>query len=84
MRVRCVLPVSSLTDHIFCRPKEFSLSRMDSHRGNKPVHRGNKSFLPSKPCTVCGRPMSWRKAWERVWSEVKYCSERCRRAGRKA
>lgn len=22
--------------------------------------------------------MVWRKAWEKVWDEVKYCSDRCR------
>ena len=22
----------------------------------------------------------WRKKWEKVWDEVKYCSERCRRS----
>ncbi|MFM8846227.1 MAG: DUF2256 domain-containing protein [Gammaproteobacteria bacterium] len=43
--------------------------------------RGNKQSLPSKPCAVCQRPMSWRKAWARNWGQVKYCSERCRRAG---
>jgi hypothetical protein len=42
-------------------------------------HKGNKADLPSKPCAVCGRPMSWRKAWAKVWDEVRYCSERCRR-----
>ncbi|MFM8753701.1 MAG: DUF2256 domain-containing protein, partial [Phenylobacterium sp.] len=26
------------------------------------------------------RPFAWRKKWEKVWDEVKYCSERCRRA----
>lgn len=41
--------------------------------------RGNKSYLPSKPCVVCGRTMTWRKAWARHWGEVRYCSERCRR-----
>ncbi|MCA6329365.1 MAG: DUF2256 domain-containing protein, partial [Phenylobacterium sp.] len=25
-------------------------------------------------------PFAWRKKWEKVWDEVKYCSERCRRA----
>lgn len=35
--------------------------------------------LPSKPCAVCGREMTWRKAWERSWDEVKYCSDLCRR-----
>ncbi|UZH05007.1 DUF2256 domain-containing protein (plasmid) [Pantoea anthophila] len=29
---------------------------------------------------MCKKPMSWRKKWERCWEEVKYCSERCRRA----
>jgi len=23
--------------------------------------------------------MAWRKKWAKVWDEVKYCSERCRR-----
>ncbi len=41
--------------------------------------KGNKSFLPSKPCTVCGRTMSWRKAWAKNWENVLYCSEACRR-----
>ncbi len=43
--------------------------------------KGNKQSLPSKPCVACGRPMSWRKRWERNWDEVKYCSEACRRQG---
>ena len=42
-------------------------------------HRGNKSYLPSKPCAACGRPMSWRKAWARTWETVKYCSDACRK-----
>ncbi|UWE16996.1 DUF2256 domain-containing protein [Herbaspirillum huttiense] len=42
-------------------------------------HRGNKAHLPSKPCAVCGLPMTWRRAWARNWDEVKYCSEACRR-----
>ncbi len=37
-----------------------------------------KQNLPSKPCTVCGRPFTWRKKWERVWDEVKFCSDHCR------
>jgi hypothetical protein len=42
--------------------------------------KGLKAHLPVKPCLACGRPMSWRKAWARTWADVKYCSERCRRA----
>lgn len=38
----------------------------------------NKSNLPQKICTVCQRPFSWRKKWEKVWDEVKYCSDKCR------
>ena len=45
--------------------------------------KGNKSFLPSKPCAACGRPMSWRKAWAKNWDQVRYCSDACRR-GKKA
>ena len=44
--------------------------------------KGNKSSLPSKPCSVCGLPMTWRKAWAKNWEHVKYCSERCRRAAK--
>ncbi|WVN42800.1 DUF2256 domain-containing protein [beta proteobacterium MWH-UniP1] len=40
--------------------------------------RGNKSFLPSKPCAACGREMTWRKAWAKNWDAVKYCSDACR------
>jgi hypothetical protein len=52
-------------------------------RGNDPLRgasdfKGNKASLPSKPCEVCGRAMSWRKAWARNWEQVKYCSDRCR------
>ncbi|WP_422320317.1 DUF2256 domain-containing protein [Prosthecobacter sp.] len=39
-----------------------------------------KQDLPTKPCLVCGRPFTWRKKWEKVWEEVKFCSERCRRS----
>ncbi len=37
-----------------------------------------KKPLPEKICVVCKRSFSWRKKWERVWDEVKYCSKRCR------
>lgn len=38
-----------------------------------------KSDLPGKVCAACGRPFAWRKKWEKVWDEVRYCSDRCRR-----
>ncbi|MCU0271337.1 MAG: DUF2256 and DUF3253 domain-containing protein [Acidimicrobiales bacterium] len=37
--------------------------------------------LPSKSCASCGRSFVWRKAWERSWDEVRYCSQACRRRG---
>jgi hypothetical protein len=39
-----------------------------------------KSELPSKTCAQCGLPFQWRKKWARDWENVRYCSERCRRA----
>ncbi|HPM31827.1 MAG TPA: DUF2256 domain-containing protein [Chryseolinea sp.] len=39
-----------------------------------------KEHLPSKQCIVCGRPFLWRKKWEAVWEQVKYCSEWCRQS----
>ncbi|WP_111765310.1 DUF2256 and DUF3253 domain-containing protein [Nakamurella deserti] len=41
----------------------------------------HRSALPSKPCTVCGRTITWRKKWERDWDAVRYCSDACRRTG---
>ena len=38
-----------------------------------------KENLPSKVCIICQRPFSWRKKWEKVWDEVKFCSDKCRR-----
>lgn len=35
-----------------------------------------------KTCVVCGRTMTFRRRWQRAWAEVKYCSDRCRRAPR--
>jgi hypothetical protein len=38
-----------------------------------------KSDLPQKICPVCQRGFYWRKKWEKVWHEVKYCSDACRK-----
>ncbi|WP_093810930.1 DUF2256 domain-containing protein [Stappia sp. ES.058] len=40
-----------------------------------------KCDLPSKKCAACGRPFVWRRKWKAVWSQVKFCSERCRKSG---
>lgn len=53
---------------------------MPDKKVNPSSFKGNKSFLPSKPCMVCGRDMTWRKAWAKNWDSVKYCSEACRKA----
>ena len=37
-----------------------------------------KNDLPQRKCLHCGLPFTWRKKWEKVWDEVKYCSDRCR------
>ena len=49
-------------------------------RGRPVGKRIAKANLPSKDCAVCGRPFTWRKAWARTWDQVRYCSQRCRRA----
>jgi hypothetical protein len=42
-------------------------------------YKGNKKNLPSKPCQVCGKDMTWRKAWAKNWEQVLYCSEACKK-----
>ncbi|MFN3940299.1 MAG: DUF2256 domain-containing protein [Chitinophagales bacterium] len=42
-----------------------------------------KEFLPHRICVVCKKPFAWRKKWEKVWDEVKYCSDKCRLNKRK-
>ncbi|MFK7937768.1 MAG: DUF2256 domain-containing protein [Roseovarius sp.] len=43
-----------------------------------------KSDLPTKVCVHCARPFTWRKKWEKVWGDVRYCSDRCRREAKRA
>lgn len=38
-----------------------------------------KSDQKEKLCASCGRPMQWRKAWEKNWDSIRYCSDSCRR-----
>lgn len=45
--------------------------------------RYTKATLPSKPCAACGLPMAWRRRWAKNWEAVKFCSDRCRAAGRR-
>jgi hypothetical protein len=38
-----------------------------------------KADLPKKICASCQLPFVWRKKWRNNWSDVRYCSERCRK-----
>ena len=38
-----------------------------------------KQHLPEKICLNCGKPFTWRKKWEMVWEDVKYCSKNCKK-----
>ena len=58
------------------RKKLQTKNRMKNDAKND--FKGNKSSLPSKPCAVCQRPMTWRKAWAKNWESVRYCSDACR------
>jgi hypothetical protein len=42
------------------------------------MQRIKKSNLPTKICVLCLRNFTWRKKWEKVWEDVKYCSDKCR------
>ena len=35
--------------------------------------------LPDKTCSRCGRRIEWRKKWAKDWSEVRFCSARCKK-----
>ena len=41
-----------------------------------------KGDLPSKVCAACHRPFAWRKKWQKVWDDVRYCSDACKANGR--
>mmetsp|Transcript_1441 Transcript_1441/g.2048 ORF Transcript_1441/g.2048 Transcript_1441/m.2048 type:complete len:134 (+) Transcript_1441:27-428(+) len=67
-------------------PRRHILSiyaKRSSSSKSKGDWKGNKQNLPQKDCVVCGRPFTWRKKWARCWEEVKYCSDKCRREGKR-
>ncbi|WP_071833855.1 DUF2256 domain-containing protein [Pararhizobium antarcticum] len=39
-----------------------------------------KGDLPTKICTGCGLSFAWRRKWAKTWTDVKFCSERCRQS----
>jgi hypothetical protein len=53
---------------------------MTQSQTEKPSRHRSKRDLPQKLCATCGRPFAWRKKWARDWDNVRFCSERCRRA----
>jgi hypothetical protein len=40
-----------------------------------------RAALPTNACARCGRLITWRKAWERDWESVRWCSDGCRKHG---
>ncbi|MEZ5443477.1 MAG: DUF2256 domain-containing protein [Lysobacterales bacterium] len=44
-----------------------------------PARENRRPPRPEKTCIVCGRPMQWRKRWAKVWAQVRYCSDACRK-----
>ncbi|MBU6347115.1 MAG: DUF2256 domain-containing protein [Actinomycetales bacterium] len=38
-----------------------------------------KNGYEPKICLRCGRAFEWRKKWDRDWTNVRYCSEKCKR-----
>jgi hypothetical protein len=42
-----------------------------------------KLNLETKICQNCNRPFVWRKKWERVWDEVRFCSKKCKAESKK-
>ncbi len=56
------------------------MSARARNRYNLFMKMRKKSELPTKICAHCALPFAWRKKWARDWEQVKYCSERCRRA----
>ncbi len=50
----------------------------------KSKFQGLKRILATKMCMACDRPFQYRKKWEGVWAEIKYCSERCKKLAPRA
>jgi hypothetical protein len=62
-------------------PRMVKKNASSAARAGSTGFKGNKASLPSKPCQVCGRPMTWRRSWAKNWAEVKVCSDACRKQG---
>jgi hypothetical protein len=60
--------------------EEFLETGAADRASTTPMKGVAKENLPTKRCERCGLPFAWRKKWARSWAEVRYCSDRCRRA----
>ena len=45
-------------------------------------HASRVIYALHNACLACARPMVWRKKWAKVWDEVKYCSDKCRKTAK--
>ncbi len=52
-----------------------------AHRSRESRRSTTAGDVPTKTCASCGRTITWRKAWEQDWEQVRYCSAACRRRG---
>ena len=41
------------------------------------LNRPNRTVVPLKNCTACGRLFACRKKWRGAWKEAETCSDRC-------
>lgn len=54
--------------------EQLPYAKLKSKCALKNVKKENRPF---KICPVCNKEFHWRKKWERNWSNVIYCSEKC-------
>lgn len=57
------------------------MARRGRGKTRKGMGGAGKGLLPAKTCAACGRSFEWRKKWEKVWNDVKFCSDHCRNRG---
>ena len=55
----------------------FMKGKIFDSSGRKVLDRGE--YKEFKWCGQCKNMMVWRKAWERCWDDVKFCSDKCRK-----
>ena len=66
-----------------CKSCDFEIMVSKKSKGQEPcegvfrvMDRGQ--VKEAKICCVCQRSFTWRKKWERCWSEVTTCSDSCK------